>query len=340
MNLYLENGYFNLEAVQSLHMPFNFIVGGRGTGKTYGALKYVIETNQTFFLLRRRKEEVDALKTPATSPFKKLNDDMGWNIVPASVAPNVTGFYKADEDGHPTGAPIGYLGGLTSMANIRGFDASDVTVIIYDEFIPEKHKQTMRHEYEAFTNAYETINRNREIQGQAPVQCFMLANSENVNNALFEGFDLVNKAEQMQRKGQAVSVMKDRGIGIFFLENSPISRAKAQTALYKATAGSEYAKMALDNHFTELDDPSIRHCDIKNYNPKYLVNGVCIYEHKSEKRYYVTEHVSGSPIEYGTTEKELIRFTRNHVGLYTASINGKVYFENYGCLMKFNEIYK
>lgn len=39
MKLYLDNGYVNMSAIIELGLPFNFVVAGRGTGKTYGTLK-------------------------------------------------------------------------------------------------------------------------------------------------------------------------------------------------------------------------------------------------------------------------------------------------------------
>ena len=40
MNIYLNSGYCDIESIIKAGLTFNFIVGGRGTGKTYGALKF------------------------------------------------------------------------------------------------------------------------------------------------------------------------------------------------------------------------------------------------------------------------------------------------------------
>ena len=42
MGLYLPNGYVDIRWILAQGLPFNFLVGGRGTGKTYGALKVVV----------------------------------------------------------------------------------------------------------------------------------------------------------------------------------------------------------------------------------------------------------------------------------------------------------
>ena len=46
--LYLKSGYLNYSEVLDSGVPFIFIVGGRGTGKTYGALKWVHENIEAF----------------------------------------------------------------------------------------------------------------------------------------------------------------------------------------------------------------------------------------------------------------------------------------------------
>ena len=43
MNLYTADGYADMSAIYNIDVPFIFVIGGRGTGKTYGILKYVLE---------------------------------------------------------------------------------------------------------------------------------------------------------------------------------------------------------------------------------------------------------------------------------------------------------
>lgn len=342
MNLYLDSGYINIRKIRELGITFNFLVGGRGTGKTYGTLKDVVLHGETFFLIRRRQKQVDAIKSADMSPFKRLNMDFDWNILPAPIGQGVYGYYDmigAGEDEKVGGKPVGYLTGLTNIASLRGFDASDVDVIIYDEFIPEKHETTIREEFAAFANAYETINRNREMQGKPPVQVMCLANANTLANPIFEGFDLVGKAEQMKRKHQQYTILKDKGIAMFLFEDSPISKAKAETALYKATVGSDFTEMSIENKFSELKDRAIVKRQLSEYTPIVSINEICVYKHKSEGKTYVSEHISGSPKAYGNTEKEFERFKKNYPLMWSGYISNKVEFESYKALSKFLSIY-
>ena len=77
MKLYQESGYVNMGAIFDLGLPFNFVVGGRGTGKTYTALKECVERGEVFFFLRRTQAQTDLVSIPEFSPFKKLNSDLG-----------------------------------------------------------------------------------------------------------------------------------------------------------------------------------------------------------------------------------------------------------------------
>ena len=43
MNIYQKSGYIDIRAIMAIGLPFNFIVGGRATGKTYTSLETVKE---------------------------------------------------------------------------------------------------------------------------------------------------------------------------------------------------------------------------------------------------------------------------------------------------------
>ena len=59
--LYLKNGYLNVPYILHYNVPFIFVVGGRGTGKTYGALKYVLESGTPFIYMRRTQSQADIM---------------------------------------------------------------------------------------------------------------------------------------------------------------------------------------------------------------------------------------------------------------------------------------
>ena len=333
MALYLDNGYLNIEWIRQRGMAFNFICGGRATGKTYGALTNMLDTSSRFMFMRRTQTQIDEVKVDELSPFKKINADRKINIGCKPVTKQTNAFYNMaltdDDKLVASGATIGYTCALSTISNLRGFDASDVDVLIFDEFIPERHDRPIRHEAQAFMNAYETINRNRELQGQKPVQVLALTNANDLACPIFMEWGLVSVIENMKKKGLEFLILPDRSIGIYLLDNSAISKAKADTVLYRAGAGSTFTDMSLGNDFIENDMTNIKSMNLSSYDPFVKVGELMIYRHKSKYEYYVCSHISGKPKEYGTSETERARFKKAYLWLWSSYIDGRVYFEEY-----------
>lgn len=335
MKLYLENGYLNIGGILAQGHPFNFCWGGRATGKTYGALKHPVENGVKFMLMRRTQAQLDLISKPEFSPFKPLNRDMGWNVSILPINKYNGGIYNmVESDGKlvPDGAPIGYTCALSTIANVRGFDGSDIDLLIYDEFIPEPHARPIKEEHQAFLNAYETINRNRELQGRPPLQVLCLANANTLSNPLFIGLGLVTRAERMNRTGQEYSVDSKRGCLLVNLCKSTISEMKRDTALYRFTGDTEFTKMALTNDFSgEEERGVIGSKPLKEFRPVIAVGELCIYRHKSNDLYFCSTHISGSPPRFGVGDTERARLRRSYSWLWAAYLDNKMEFEERIC---------
>lgn len=332
-SLYLDSGYLSIPAVLGYGQKFNYIWGGRGTGKTYGGLKYCIENKKIFVYMRSLQTQIDAIKMPELSPFKKLNKDMGWSIYPKCVGKNIAVYYNAkiNKKGklNYTGEILGYAIALNTFANLRGFDASDVEIGIYDEFIPEKRERKVENAGYAFKNAYETMNRNRELEGQEPIQFMMFSNSENLSCNMFIENNLMEKVSNMDINKQSLSIMHDRGIALFNLNDSPISEKKKETALYKMSgADSAFNRMALGNEFYSADYSGIKSMNIKELFPLCKMDAITIYQHKRKNMIYVTRHHSGTPPEYSSTEKDVRAFRRDFPYLWDMYLSNMVQFED------------
>lgn len=294
--IYLHNGYLNIEYILKFPVPFIFCVGGRGTGKTYGALKYCLQTNTRFLYMRRTQAQADLINRPEFTPFKAICADMGENILSVPITKYNAGFYKGikNDDGKmaPSGAPIGYTLALSTVSNLRGFDANDCDLLIYDEFIPEKHERPLKEEGAAFANAYETINRNRELKDKPPLKVLCLANANNIMNPIFTYLKIVDKVNAMYKRGQCVTINEKRGYAVVLLINSPISEKKKETAIYKLTKGTEFYSMATENDFN-IDFTPVGAINIIEYVPLITVDGIAIYKHKTYPLLYATSHISG-----------------------------------------------
>lgn len=343
MNIYQKSGYIDIRAIMALGLPFNFIVGGRATGKTYTSLETVKEDGIKFIYMRRTQSQADMINKPEFSPFKSLNEDHGWTIGSTALSKYNAGFYETveTEDGgrQCVGSPIGYTCALSTISNMRGFDASDVRLLIYDEFIPEKHERPIKNEGAAFLNAYETINRNRELKGEKPLQVLCLANANDLANPIFLELGLVRKAEQMRRKGQEISIDKERGAGLFILDKSPISAQKRNTALYKLSRGSEFSSMSLENDFANEDIGRIKTQPLGEFRPVVTVGEITVYKHKSRGEYYVSTHKAGSCAEFGSGDTDKNRFRRAYGWIWQEYMKNNIIFEEYLCEVLLNRYF-
>ena len=326
MKIYDSSGYVNVEGILKEGYPFNFLVGGRGTGKTYTTLKVAKEEKRLFMLMRRTQSQADLISKPEFSVFKPLNDDLNWNVMVKSISKYNSMFYEPD--GENFNHPVGYTCALSTISNMRGFDASDIQLLIYDEFIPEKHERLLKNEADALFNAYETMNRNREIKGAAPIQMVCLANANDITNPVFESLKLIRIADRMQKGNTDRWTDDRRGIQLIMLHRSPISRKKANTVLYNLTEGTEFSNMAIDNDFN-VDRQHVKPRPLAEYTPVCSIGELCIYRHKSDNRLYATTHLSGIfNRKFSLSESDRIHYQRIYRVHWDMYIGNKVDFED------------
>lgn len=332
MELYTESGHLDFRAVRSMPYPFIIVIGGRGTGKTYGALQTSIEDGKFFAFMRRTKTQLDLISSPEFSPINSVCRQTGWKIRPAPLGKGISAYYYyEEEDGkiRTYGAPLGINLALSTVANVRGFDASALDLLIYDEAIPEKGERPLKNEWEKLENCYETLNRNRELEGRPALQMICLANANRQTAPILEGLRLVDTLDRMIAKEQELYTDPKRGLALLLLRDSPISRAKAGTALYRLSAGTQYAQMALGNRFAYEDKGRIQSLPLAEFRPLATVGEVTIYRHKSKRLIYVSRHRAGSPEIYRTTDLDLLRFRRSYGWILDYLLEDAVVFETY-----------
>ena len=297
MKLYDKNGWINWDYISKLPSTFIMIIGPRGTGKTYGLFKHLIENHKPFIYLRRLQAQLDISKTPAGNPFNKLNSDIGMDIKPKKRS-KLCEFETADGD------PVAVGTALSTISTVRGFDFSAYDTIVFDECIPMIGERPIKNEFESFLNFYETVNRNREIEGRAPVKCFMLGNANQLVNAYFSGWHFTKTALKMIDGKQMVYHTPDGTRTIIMLINSPISKKKSETALYK-NASAGFLSMALDNAF-RTDQTIIASKPLREYVHVVSVGEIGIYKHKARREYYVSNTIQKLPYyeDYGISLKQ------------------------------------
>ena len=327
--IYTTEGWVNWDYIIGQGSAFNMIVGARGVGKTYGLMKWSIEHNRPFIYVRRLKSQLEQCATIDGNPFNKLNKDMDINVRPKTTK---AGIVFADDD------RIIALGvALSTVANVRGFDYSQYDMIVFDEAIASEGERPIPKEFSAFLNFYETVNRNRELSGEKPVQCFLLGNANRLTNPYFSGWGFMRTALKMLEGKQMVWRSADGSRLMIMLIDSSISARKKETALYK-NASRDFMVMALDNAF-RTDGTQIRSMPLREFNHIVSIGEIGIYKHKSQRLYYVS-FVTNKDKVYDSYGIGLKMFREDFYSLRLFYIVQKiVYFENYECELIFRELF-
>ena len=194
--------------------------------------------------------------------------------------------------------------------------------------------------YEAFCNAYETIDRNREFEDpanpQEPIYVWASSNSNNIYNDMFKGMGIVADVEKMVRKGQTDKYYKDRKLAIHLLKNSPIfEEKKSQTALYCLTRGTRYADMALNNKFAYDDFSLVGYKRLNDYAPVVnIIQGdleYSVYRRKGTKEMHVTYYKAKYVETFDASKVQEKASFKKEFGnlLFSKFLKGCLTFETY-----------
>ena len=330
MKLYLPNGYANMrDIILQSETPFCLVVGGRGTGKTYNSIKTCLENNVLFIYLRRTSAQMELVSKEEFSPIVKIGRDIGMVLVSVPLSKYASGVFRCGDDGKPLGDAVAYVMALSTIANARSFDASAVKVILYDECIPEKHERAISHEAEALLNCYESVDRNRQLDGHDPVKLVCLANANNLEAPVLQALNCIKTLDYMRRKRINQKVDKTTGLSIYLLNDSPISAEKKETALYKLTLGQgDFSDMAIANSFSADNYTDIVSRPLTEYKPVAAIGQICLYRHKHDYTWYVSERISGTPERYENTLTDRARFRKRCINSWKDYFEKRLLFES------------
>lgn len=326
-------GYFNAGEVINNSRTKLYVIGGRGIGKTFGVLKWLIQNNHTFMYLRRTQAESDLQASEMSSSLTKLlrlyTNEYEFKKLNAKV-----GMIEYDGKG------VIYTCALSTFASIRGVNFDDVEYIVFDEFIKEPHIKSIKAEALAWENLLESVERNRTWdEGKEPVKSILLANSMDIANDIFIHYDLVPIAEVMLEEKEEIYEEGDTTLVI--CQNSPVSKAKAETERYK-NAGEDFARMSIKNEFILNDFSYVKKRNIKEYKVLLNVGDLYLYRNKNEDDYYVsfTKATTKPSKQYKNTLTDLERFRRAEWRYYERYLDGYIKFENYKAVSLFEKYYE
>lgn len=326
------------------------IIGGRNTGKTYGALKLMHLTKNKHTFVKRTIDDVEILCSGRgalgkakkqeysidLSPYKSINRDLGTNIEAFQIKRGLGAFFECDRNDEPVGTPEGYLLALSAVAKFKGFDLSDCNYLIFDEFIPQPWERVNRKEGEQVMDLYKTVNRDREHRGRPPLKLLALANATEASNPLSNVLEITDTIVDMENKGIETYYDEERGIFIRRLVmTSAFAEVEQSSKMYKAMKNTQWGAMAFGNSFGYNDFSAVKQISVKHMTPvlclQYKNNMWFVYER--DGKYVVTKKVSNKkdiPFYDLNKENEQKRFFTDWIiPLRYASIEGRLKFETY-----------
>lgn len=236
------NFWWNPGKILSYNCLFNFVVGNRGGGKTFGCkewfIRKAIKTGEQFVYMRRTDKDITRVKK------KFFNDLIAENKFPQYLF-RIDGDeiqYIKELDGEPDPDEewqvIGYFVHLSGGMTEKSIPYPLVKYIFFDEFIiPYAGLNTyLPDEVTTFLERYETIARMRDVV------CLFLSNALTTINPYFLYFDI------HLAPGKMIGRVKP-DIAMELVANKDFIEAKKATRFGKLISGTEYGQYAIENKF-------------------------------------------------------------------------------------------
>lgn len=261
--------YYSFNKILSCNAIFNFVVGGRGLGKTYGAqktfIRKAIKTGEQFMYVRRYDEELKISKKTFFAAVESEFPDWDFRVngAEAQCTPHLEQYPDETESEFNarrksrTWDTIGFFQALSMGQKSKSTAFPDVTTIIFDEFIIETGTQSryLKDELTSFLNLYSTVDRNQD-----KTRVIFLANSVSIMNPYFIGWEI-----DPQKIGE-FGTLRGGDIAAHFPEGKAFASSVYQTRFGKFIAGTEYARYAIGNEFRDAGETLIAQ---KTRNAKY-----------------------------------------------------------------------
>ena len=339
------SSYYSFDKVLSFNGVFNFIVGDRGVGKTYGAKKKAIKDalkhGHEFIYLRRFKDDIRTRATFFADVMHEFPDnDFRVNGMIGETAPVET----RDDKKRPWKL-ICYFATLSQAASMKSQPFPEVRTIIYDEFILEKG---MRHylpdEYHAFLEFFNTVDRSQD-----KTRVLFLANAISINNPYFLELK-IRPDESSEFVTRSYGTAKNFVV-CHFLNAADFRSEVYATKFGQFITGSDYAKYAVESEFSDATDNQVDgkpstaryHFTLETRQGTFSVwfdgigsNSWYMQEKRPKQEQILTlipHHVDGQRTLV-TPRDKLLGYLR------TAFRQGRVYFDHAQTRNSFIEIFK
>ena len=260
--------WYNPQKMLSYNQYLNFVIGGRGIGKTFAIKKYLlkrfIEKGHQFIYLRRNKSELDRIdkdKFFTTELLRQVFDDFEIIASDASKIHTRIEFKASNLDKEVNtlvlsttkvilnGKIVCYLKSLSTWVDLKGSEYDEVMNIMYDEVLidPDSKKRYLDNEVEALLNFIFSVFRRR-----AGCHAYLLSNAGNFNNPYFAFLKFY------EDKGKRFYHLKEFATLVEFPPNSAFeSEEEKQSGFFKLLSQSKIYDSVVNNEFQIKNDKNI-----------------------------------------------------------------------------------
>jgi hypothetical protein len=284
--------YYDFGPVLSHNAEWNFIVGGRGLGKTYGAkrraIKRALERGEEFIYLRRYEKERTKSRDTFFADLIANGEFPGWDF-------RVVGNYfqaartpSNPEDKKQDWKVIGYALVLSTAQQDKSVAFPNVTTIIFDEFIIEKGAiNYLPNETYLFQQLFSTVDR-----WQDKTTVFFLANAVDLANPYFITYGILPDPDTTFMK-----LNRGRAKGYIVADFPDAEQFRSEvrdTRFGMMIDGSEFEEMAVGNKFKGSSKAMLGVKDPKAllfFNFKTDTRTVAVWVNELQGRYYIHEQV-------------------------------------------------
>ena len=305
---------------------FFIFIGGRNTGKTFGTLKELCDRLLKFFYVRRTDTQVKiSMRGNLYSKIADIFPEEKYQGIECEYSKEVSYIYDHEDK------IMAYAGSLNTMHNLTGADYSDCDVLFWDEFIRKKgERRVIDDELLSFQWAYETLSRNRELEGKDPLIAILCSNANTITNDIFIGLNIVSKIEECIKNGNDLYIDYKKGVLVKMLETpEELLEARKKTAIARFSEGTKYYDISLKNEFAADDFNFVCKLSIKGYKPLCQVNSWYIWEKKNDDLIYITYHKARTRLFYNLDlDVDRISFVRTFPWLTGYYENKRIRFES------------
>lgn len=237
--------FYDFAPILSRNATYNFVVGARGVGKTYGAkrkaIRDFIKRGDQFIYLRRYNTELKSAKTTLVADIVQEFPDHVFKLQGEELQ------IKPANDDSAKWKTMAYFVALSKSQQKKSVSYPHVKTIIFDEFIIDRGAvHYMPNEAKAFNDFYSTVDRYKD-----KTRVFFLANSVSIMNPYFIDWDIRPKV------GQEWVTAYDGFICAHFPVASEFTTQVYQTRFGKFIDGTEYAEYAVGSEFHDNADTLI-----------------------------------------------------------------------------------